>query len=81
MSRQPGRKFDVEIWEEGENKAPLSAANRVEILAEALGAEITKAPLCADLPLPRIAQELADAMDAYTARIKAFQAQFRGATQ
>ena len=79
MSDKPVRKFDVQIWEEGENKAPLSAANRVEILAEALAAEITDAPLGAGLPLKKIAQQLADAIDAHTGRIKAFQVQFRGA--
>ena len=58
---------------------PLSDTERVALLAAALAVKIHNAPLGTALPLKTVAQKLADAIDAHTARTAAFQAQFRGA--
>ena len=81
MSKEPGRKFDVEIWADGENKSALSAADRVLILAEALAAEIADAPLGENLPLNTAAVIFKDAVNSRIARLKALLAQFRGVAQ
>jgi len=79
MSRKPAYKMDAVIGPDGAAIGPLTAAERVVLLAALLAAEITEAPLGAALPMEKVAQQLLDAMDAHTARIAAFQAQFRGA--